>query len=104
VIFRRGRFSDVIRRQLDLFERDYTDLFEQIVAAERAYDDADRDDAEARYGEYVDLVEEGTEALADIRDSFKRTLAEPADEEYEEAFNRAVRKRFPRFGPEIDLR
>jgi hypothetical protein len=104
VLFRRGRFHDVIRRQLDLFERDYADLFEQIDAAERAYDDADRDDAEERYGVYVDLVEEGTEALADIRDSFARTLDDAAGEEYEEAFNRAVRKRFPRFGPEIDLR
>ena len=104
MLFRRGRFHEVIRRQLDLFERDYADLFEQIAAAERAYADADRDDAEERYGIYVDLVEEGTEALADIRDSFKRTLDEAADEEYDEAFNRAVRKRFPRFGPEIDMR
>ena len=104
MIFRRKRFADVIRRQLDLFERDHADLYAQIAAAERAYDDAEREEAEERYGEYVDLVEEGTEALADIRDSFKRTLDEAADEEYDEAFNRAVRKRFPRFGTEIDLR
>jgi hypothetical protein len=77
---------------------------EEIAAAERAYDDADRDDAEERYGEYVDLVEEGTETLADIRDSFKRTLDEDTAEQYEAAFNRAVKKRLPRFGLEIDLR
>ena len=104
MIFRRNRFGDVIRRQLDLFERDHADLLEEVAAAERAYDDADRDEAEERYGAYVDLVEEGTEALADIRDSFRRTLDEAADEEYEAAFNKAVRKRFPRFGSEIDLR
>jgi hypothetical protein len=104
VIFRRNRFGDVIRRQLDLFERDHADLLADVAAAERAYDDADREDAEERYGEYVDLVEEGTETLADIRDSFKRTLDEDAGEEYEAAFSRAVKKRLPRFGLEIDLR
>lgn len=104
MIFRRGRFADVIRRQLELFERDYADLIADVVAAERAYDEADRDEAEERYSEYADLVEDGTEALADIRDAFKRTLGEPADEEYEAAFNRAVKKRLPRFGLEIDLR
>ena len=104
MIFRRRRFADVIRRQLELFERDYADLIAECVRAERAYDDADRDEAEERYGEYVDLVEEGTETLADIRDSFKRTLDEDAAERYEAEFNRAVKKYLPRFGLEIDLR
>lgn len=104
MIFRRGRFDDLIERQLTLFQRDNADLITACVAAERAYDDADRDDAEERYGEYVDLVEEGTETLADIRDAFKRTLDEDAAERYEEAFNKAVKKQLPRFGLEIDLR
>jgi len=104
VIFRRRRFADVIRRQLELYERDYADLIAECVRAERAYDDADRDEAEERYGEYVDLVEEGTEALADIRDAFKRTLDEDTAEEFETAFNAAVKKKLPRFGLEIDLR
>jgi len=94
----------VIRRQLDLFERDHADLIADCVAAERAYDGAERDEAEERYGAYVDLVEEGTETLADIRDGFGRTLDEETAEAYELAFNRAVRKRLPRFGLEIDLR
>lgn len=104
MIFRRKRFAEVISRQLDLFERDYSDLVRACEEAEERYDDAERDEAEERYGEYVDLVEDGTEALADIRDAFKWTLDEDAREEYEEAFNRAVRKRLPRFGLEIDLR
>ena len=104
MIFRRGRFNDVIRRQLDLFEREHADLITDCAAAERAYTDADRGDAEERYGEYVDLVEEGTETLADIRDAFKRTLDEDAAERYEAEFNRAVKKHLPRFGLEIDLR
>jgi hypothetical protein len=103
LIFRR-RFGDVIRRQLDLFIRDHRGLIEDCVAAERAYNESDRDEAEERYGDYVDLVETGTEILAEIRDSFARTLDEETAEEYEAAFNRAVVKRLPRFALEIENR
>ena len=103
MIFRR-RFADVIGRQLDLFVREHRGLIEDCVAAERAYDHADRDEAEERYGDYVDLVETGTEILADIRDTYARTLDEDTAEEYEAAFNRAVVKRLPRFAPEIENR
>ena len=103
MIFRR-RFSDVIGRQLDLFVREHRGLIEDCVAAERAYDQADRDEAEERYGDYVDLVETGTEILADIRDSYAQTLDEETAEEYEAAFNRAVVKRLPRFALEIENR
>jgi hypothetical protein len=50
----------------------------------------------------MDLVETGTELLADLRDHFAATLDEEAAEEYEEAFNRAVAKRLPRFALEIE--
>jgi hypothetical protein len=103
-VFRRRRFADVIARQLDLFERDYAGLIRDCDAAERAYDRAERDDAEERYGEYVDLVEQGTEALADLRDHYAWTLADGDDEEYEAAFNRAVVKRLPRFALELENR
>jgi hypothetical protein len=103
-MFRRGRFADVISRQLDLFEREHRGLIEDCVAAERAYDRADRDEAEERYGDYQDLVETGTELLADLRDHFAATLDEGAAEEYEIAFNRAVLKRLPRFALEIENR
>jgi hypothetical protein len=102
-MFRR-RFSDVIGRQLDLFTRENRGLIEDCVAAERAYDRADRDEAEERYGDYVDLVETGTEILADIRDSYAQTLDDDTAEEYEAAFNRAVVKRLPRFALEIENR
>jgi hypothetical protein len=52
----------------------------------------------------MDLVETGTELLADIRDHFASTLAEAAAEEYEDAFNRAVAKRLTRFALEIENR
>ena len=103
-MLRRNRFADVISRQLDLFERDEADLIRQCVEAERAYDRAGRDEAEERYGDYVDLVESGTETLADLRWAYAATLDEDAAEEYEEAFNKAVKKHLPRFGLEIDLR
>jgi hypothetical protein len=103
MIFRR-RFADVIQRQLDLFVDDHRGLINDCVAAERAYDRADRDEAEERYGDYVDLVETGTEILAELRDAFARTLDEQTAEEYEAAFNRAVVKRLPRFALEIENR
>ena len=101
---RRARFSDVVERQLDLFEREHRGLIDDCVAAERSYNRADRDEAEERYGDYVDLVEAGTELLADLRDNFASTLDEDTAEEYEAAFNQAVLKRFRRFALEIEDR
>jgi hypothetical protein len=104
VIFRHRRFDELIERQLGLFEGDYRGLIDDCAAAMSAYDHADRAEAEARYGDYVDLVETGTELLADLRDTFATTL-EPNDaDEYEQAFNRAVLKRLPRFALEIENR
>ena len=96
------RFAELIARQLDLFVRDNLDLLEACDEAERAYDRAGREEAEERFGDYQELVETGTEILADLRDNFASTLDETAAEEYEDAFNRRVRKRFPDFGMELE--
>jgi hypothetical protein len=104
VIFRRRRFADVIARQLDLFEREHSDAIAEAQVRLEAYNRADRDEAEELYGDYVDAVETGTDILADIRWSFWKTLDDDAAEEYEAEFNRAVAKRFPRFGFEIENR
>ena len=101
--FRRP-FSDVLARQLDLFEREHAGLLRDCAAAEEAYDRAGRDEAEERYGDYLDLVETGTELLAELRDNFAASLDEDAAAAYEEAFNRAVAKRLPRFALEIENR
>jgi hypothetical protein len=101
---RRARFVDLIDRQLDLFEREQRGLIDDCIAAERSYNRAERDEAEERYGDYVDLVETGTEVLADLRDTFATTLDEDVAEEYCDAFNRAVLKRFRRFALEIEDR
>jgi hypothetical protein len=95
-------FDDVIQRQLDLFEREHAELIEECVEAERAYDAAGRDEAEERYGDYMDLVETATEELAALRDNFASTMTEDAGERYEAEFNRAVLKRLPRFALEIE--
>ena len=101
---RRDPFRDVIARQLDLFVEDEADLLEECREKFRAYDRAPRDEAEEAYGDFVDVVETATEALADMRDRFARTLDEDTGEMYEESFNRAVRKRWPELGLEIENR
>jgi hypothetical protein len=101
---RRGRFGDVISRQLDLFEREEAELIRECAEAERRYERADRDEAEELYGDYTDLVESGTEALAELRWAYAATLDSEVAEQYEHEFNEAVKKRLPRFGLEIDLR
>ena len=95
-------FEDVIRRQLDLFEEECAELIADCDAAERAYDAAGRDEAEERYAEYLDLIETGTERLAELRDNLASTMTEIAAEDYEQEFNTAVQRRLPRFALEID--
>jgi hypothetical protein len=104
VRLRRDPFRDVIARQLGLFVEDEADLLEECRAKARSYERAPREDAEEAYGDFVDAVETATEALADMRDRFARTLDEDAAEAYDDAFNRAVRKRWPELGLEIENR
>jgi hypothetical protein len=99
-VIRRRRFADLIARQLDLFELENAGLIADCAAAERAYDAALRDEAEERYGDYLDLVETGTEILAGMRDYYSRETTQAED--YERAFNRAAAKRFPRFALELE--
>jgi isocitrate dehydrogenase kinase/phosphatase len=103
-MFRRGRFREVIERQLALFEREYPEVIEEARERLEAYNRAERDDAEELYGDYIDAVETGTELLADMRWEYIRTLDDDAAEEYEAEFNRAVTKRLPPFGLEIENR
>ena len=101
---RRGRFGELIDRQLDLFETDHADVIAEARAKLDRYNAADRDEAEELYGDYVGAVETGTEILADIRDHFARTLDDDASEQFERDFNAAVGKRLPQFALEIENR
>jgi hypothetical protein len=97
----RKPFRELIDRQLDLFEREHADLIRACDEAERAYDRAPRDEAEERYAAYDDLVEDGSELLAGLRDAYSATLDDETAARYEDAFHRAVGKRFPRFAPAL---
>jgi hypothetical protein len=95
VIFRRNRFGDLVRRQLDLFEEDEADLWREADAAIRAYDDAEREEAEEAYSDYQLVLESVVESLEELRDTYAMTLDDDSREAYEQAFGRAARKRFP---------
>ena len=94
MIFRRNRFGELIRRQLDLFVEDETDLLREAEAAERVYDGADRDSAEEAYGDYQLVVEAIADALADLRNAYAATLDGDVREAYEHEFDRAAIRRF----------
>jgi hypothetical protein len=95
VIFRRDRFGDLVRRQLDLFAEDEAELLEEAEAAERAYDRAERDEAEEAYGDYQLVLEAVVDRLEELRDTYAATLDEETRGSYEQAFGRAARRRFP---------
>jgi hypothetical protein len=100
--FRRGRFVDLVGRQITLFGRERAGLIRDADAALRAYDAAERSEAEERYGDYLDLVGAGQDELVEIREAYALTLAEDAADEYREVFNRLARKRLPRFALELE--
>src|SRR5436190_1924823 len=79
-MFKRKRFGDLVTRQLALFECEQRDLIEECEAAKLAYDRADRDEAEERYGDYADLVDSGA-CFASLLGSEEngRWVIEPTD-------------------------
>jgi hypothetical protein len=95
VILGRG-FAGVISTQLDLFEREHGTLIDACDEAERAYDAASREEAEERYGEFLDLVDEGAEILAEMRGAYAAMLDDRQADRYEAQFNRAAARRLPR--------
>ena len=92
------RFEDLIERQLAIFCEDYADLLAACAAAERAYDRAGADEAEERYAAFLDLVEEGTQALGEIKSTYASTLDSDQAEVYERVFDEEVAQRLPPFG------
>ena len=101
MIFRRDRFGDLVRRQLDLFAADERELLAEADDAERAYDAADREDAEEAYGDYQLVLEAVADRLEELRDTYAATLDDDAAGEYAQAFARAARKRFPKLRSEL---
>ena len=96
-MLRRGRFDDVVRRQLDLFESDEAATLAEAVDAEGAWTSASREEAEELYGDYQLVVDDLADRLYDARESFASSLDELTADDYRSAFNRAALKRFRRF-------
>lgn len=99
---RRHPFVDLVERQLRLFEEENAGLLAECETAVRSYDAADGDEAEERYGEFVDLVDTARDELEQLRDAYALTLDEPAAAEYLELFGQIARKRFPAIAMELD--
>jgi len=99
--FRRNRFGDLIRRQLQLFVEDEHELLREAETAERMYDAAEREDAEEAYGDYQLVLESVADKLEELRDTYASTLDADAADAYSEAFGRAARKRFPKLRAEL---
>ena len=95
MIRRRPRFADVIDRQLALFVEEDGDLLGDVAAALERYDAADRDEAEELYGDYVLAADAAAERLAELRDTYARTLAGRDADAYADAFTKAAARRWP---------
>jgi hypothetical protein len=93
-VFRRRRFRDVIDRQLAFFEQDDGDLLADVDRALGKYDRADRDEAEELYGDYQLAIEAATDRLAELRETYARTLEDDDAEQYVREFNDAVVQRW----------
>ena len=95
--FRRGRFADLVDRQLDLFEADEAALLEEARSAEDAWRRADRGEAEEAFGDWQLIVDDIGERLLDLRETYAATLDDDAGAGYREAFNRAAGSRLRGF-------
>ena len=95
MILRRGRFHDLVDRQLDLFASE-TELLSEAAEADAAWSTADADESEELYGDYQLVVDAIGGALHEIRETYAATLAGETADEYRSAFDSAARKRFGR--------
>jgi hypothetical protein len=93
-MFRRRRFREVIERQLAFFEEDDFDLLTDVDRALEKYERADRDEAEELYGDYQLTIEAATDRLAELRDTYARTLDEDDAEQFVREFNETVVERW----------
>jgi len=91
----RARFGDVITRQLAMFADDHRDLMLRVEQARVSYTHAGASEAEERYGDYMDLVEEAEEELLALRDRYAETMAARDRMRYEREFSKAAERRLP---------
>ena len=100
--FGRRPFTDLVRRQLDLFAQDEAALLAEAHKAETAWKRAGRDEAEEAYGDWQLVADAIAERLLDLRETYAATLDDAVAERYRGAFDRQARKRFPRLVALLD--
>ena len=94
---RKGRFHDLVERQLDLFAADDADLLAEAAEAEEAWYASAADDAEEAYGDYQLVVDAIADRLLDIRETYARTLDDEPAGEYTAEFTRTATRRWRRY-------
>lgn len=96
-MFRRSRFEELVRRQLDLFEGEEAETLAEAASADRAWTRGSKEDAEELYGDYQLVVDALADRLLDLRESYAATLEDETADEYRVEFGRTARKRFRAF-------
>ena len=94
---RRGRFHDLVGRQLDLFAADDADLLAEVEEAEARWNSASAEAAEEAYGDYQLVVDAIADRLLDIRETYATSLDQDAASEYSAEFTRTATRRFRRY-------
>ena len=94
---RRGRFDELVDRQLHLFSTDESALLDEADEAEAAWVRAGRDEAEESYGDFQLVVDAIADRLLEVREAYASTLDDDAIEEYRRAFHAKVARRFRRY-------
>ena len=102
MMFRRGRFDELVTRQLDLFASDEAALLKEATQADAAWTSAAADESEELYGDYQLVVDAIGERLHDTREAYAATLEDATGDEYRRAFDKAARKRFGRLASFLD--
>jgi hypothetical protein len=101
VILRRGRFHELVERQLDLFETE-SELLAEAAEADAAWTSADANESEELYGDYQLVVDAVGERLHELRETYAASLDDSTATAYRQAFDRAARKRFGRLAAFLD--
>jgi len=94
---RRGRFEELVERQLALFVQDDAGLLREADEAEAAWNAAGRDTAEEAYGDYQLVVDAIADRLLDLRESYAATLDSRTADAYRTAFAAGAGRRFRRY-------
>lgn len=94
---RRGRFGELVDRQLALFGEDEAALLAEADEAEAAWVRAGRDEAEESYGDFQLVVDAIADGLLELREAYAATLDDHGADEYRRAFHAGVARRFERY-------